>query len=200
QTQQAVEQYRAPALSKHIDMQFKSSGGELCIAGDADRLTQVLNNLLSNALKFTPIKGRIEVEVFGPSVTSSHVGVSVFNNGDSIAEESHERIFEKFEQIKESSTRRVGGSGLGLAISRSIIEAHGGRIWVESGEQGAKFVFTLPAVIVGGAGAVDQPVSEIDSSLPSAPRSGMRVLLIDADRHSSYILKGILMQAGHDVF
>lgn len=198
-TTQALDQYRASALAKQIDLQFKPSEGELRLAGDPDRLTQVLNNLLSNALKFTPIKGRIEVEVFGPPISSSHVGVSVSNNGDAIAEESQERIFEKFEQVKGSSTRRVGGTGLGLAISRSIIEAHGGRIWVESSEEGAKFVFTLPATPSEQEGQ-DFPSTEFDSTLTSAPRSGKSVLLIDADTHSSYILKGILMSAGHEVF
>jgi signal transduction histidine kinase len=144
-TADVVEKYRGSANSKRIDLRFKPADTTLRIAGDSDRLNQVLNNLLSNAVKFTPLKGHIEVEVFGPSVASSHVGVSVFNNGDAIAEEAQERIFEKFEQIKDSTTRRVGGSGLGLAISRAIVEAHGGRIWVESGDSGAKFVFTLPS-------------------------------------------------------
>ncbi len=198
-TEQALDQYRAAALAKQIDIQFKPSESELRIAGDPERLTQVLNNLLSNALKFTPIKGAIEVEVFGPPASSSHVGVSVSNNGDAIAEDARERIFEKFEQIKGSSTRRVGGTGLGLAISRSIIEAHGGRIWVESSIKGAKFVFTLPATPTEAEGQ-ELTNTEFDSTLTSAPLSGKSVLLVDGDIHSSYILKGILMSAGHEVF
>ncbi len=198
-TEQALEQFRASAMAKQIDIRFKKIAGEVRLAGDPDRLTQVLNNLLSNALKFTPIKGRIEVEVFGPPISSSHVGVSVSNNGDSISEDARERIFEKFEQVKGSSTRRVGGTGLGLAISRSIIEAHGGRIWVESSEEGAKFVFTLPATPVESEGQ-ELKSTEFDSALSGAPRSGKNVLLVDAETHSSYILKGILMSAGHEVF
>jgi signal transduction histidine kinase/DNA-binding response OmpR family regulator len=197
-TEQALEQYRAAALAKQIDLVFTPSEGELRLAGDPERLTQVLNNLLSNALKFTPIKGCIEVEVFGPPVSSSHVGVSVSNNGDVIAEEARERIFEKFEQIKGSSTRRVGGTGLGLAISRSIIEAHGGRIWVESSDKGAKFVLTLPATPTEAEGQ-ELKKTEFDSTLTGAPLSGTNVLLVDGDIHSSYILKGILMSAGHEV-
>src|SRR5690606_39421525 len=102
------------------------------IVGDPDRLTQVLNNLVSNAIKFTPEDGAVEVEVFGPSVSSSHVGVSVFNNGAPIPDDARERIFEKFERVEGPSTRQVGGTGLGLSISRAIIEAHGGRIWAEA--------------------------------------------------------------------
>lgn len=197
-TKQVVSHYRTSADTKQIDLGLTCAEEGLSIAGDPDRLTQVLNNLLSNAIKFTPRGGLVRVEAFGPSVSSSHVGVSVYNNGDPIAEEAKERIFEKFEQIKNSSTRRVGGSGLGLAISRSIIEAHGGRIWAEPRPQGAKFVFTLPAT------SPDKPTpppstGEFDSALEAAPRNGKHVLLVDPDSHSSLILKGILMSAGHDV-
>ena len=101
------------------------------IVGDADRLTQVLNNLLSNAIKFTPEGGRIEVDIFGPRCRARFVGLSIWNNGVPISEQDRERVFDKFEQIQSSNTRKVGGTGLGLAISRGIVEGHGGRIWVE---------------------------------------------------------------------
>lgn len=196
-TAQAVGQYRGSADAKKINITHTGGDGDMRISGDPYRLTQVLNNLLSNAIKFTPRSGNVEIETFGPSVSSSHVGVSVYNNGDAIADGAKERIFEKFEQIRNSSTRRVGGSGLGLAISRSIIEAHGGRIWAEPRDVGAKFVFTLPA---SSDGPTPPPTSgEFDSGLEAAPRSGKNVLLVDADLHSSLILKGILMSAGHRV-
>ncbi|HSQ60686.1 MAG TPA: HAMP domain-containing sensor histidine kinase, partial [Acidobacteriota bacterium] len=70
----------------------------------------------------------------------SVVGVSVYNDGQPIPDQERERIFDPF----ETSGRRVGGTGLGLGISRAIVEAHGGRIWVEAGLAGTKFVFTLP--------------------------------------------------------
>lgn len=193
-----VKRYQDAASSKGIDLQLQDAETRITIAADPDRLGQVLNNLLSNALKFTPLKGKIEVEVFGPSVTSSHVGVSVFNNGEVIAEDAKERIFQKFEQIKDTTTRRVGGSGLGLAISRAIIEAHGGRIWVESGDRGARFIFTLPAG--SRHPAPEAKSAEMDMEIVDAPRSGKSVVLVDADQHSSYIRKGILIEAGHDVF
>src|SRR5439155_13864964 len=94
---------------------------EVRIVGDGDRLTQVINNLLSNAIKFTPEGGRVEVDIFGPEVSRSFVGLSIWNNGISISADDRERVFDKFEQIQSSNTRKVGGTGLGLAISRGIV-------------------------------------------------------------------------------
>ncbi|MCP4444184.1 MAG: response regulator [Myxococcales bacterium] len=197
-TSLAVSQYRGSAEAKMIDLKLTCGAGDLRIAGDPDRLTQVLNNLLSNAVKFTPRGGTIEVEAFGPSVSSTHVGVSVYNNGAAIAEEAKERIFDKFEQVRNSSTRLVGGSGLGLAISRSIIEAHGGRIWVEPRNEGAKFVFTLPATLENSP-PPPPAAGEFDGTHEIVAKSGKSVLLVDAEPHSSLILKGILMSLGHEV-
>src|SRR5262249_11698285 len=135
--------------------------------------------------------------VFGPGVASSHVGVSVWNNGDPIPEEHHERVFDKFEQITASATRRVGGTGLGLAISRSIVEGHGGKIWVEQAPIGTKFVFTLPAAPeeAGAQKEVAEPAS-VESAPPAAAKN---VLVMDDDRYAAYLLKGALMSTGHKV-
>jgi PAS domain S-box-containing protein len=204
---EAADRYRAEMQAKKIRLQLKIEGDSIRIIGDPDRLTQVLNNLLSNAIKFTPPGGLVEVEIFGPSVASSHVGVSVYNDGEPVPEEARERIFEKFEQLERTSTRKVGGTGLGLAISRAIIEAHGGRIWVEARSEGTRFVFTLPTAPELGAAAGDDgeataatpaPGSPPAQSLPPADRLA-RVLVVDDDLHSTSILKGILMAAGHTV-
>src|SRR6185503_2789961 len=117
-----------------------ASEEDISIVGDPERLSQVLGNLLTNAIRFAPTGGVIDVQVFGPPLTSDAVGVSVHNTGEPIPPEDRERVFEPF----SASSRRVGGTALGLSISRTIIEAHGGRIWVESGATGTKFVFTLP--------------------------------------------------------
>lgn len=194
-----AERYRASAEAKKIRLLVTAEASNIRILGDPDRLTQVLNNLLSNAIKFTPVGGIITVEVFGPSVAADQVGVSVYNNGEPIPEEDRERVFEKFEQVQASSTRQVGGTGLGLAISRSIIEAHQGRIWVEADAVGTKFVFTLPAapesdessdgVVTTAERAATEPIMDGDGV----------VLLVGDEPHSMYILKGMLMTAGHEV-
>ncbi|HTE55303.1 MAG TPA: response regulator [Kofleriaceae bacterium] len=197
---EVVERFRGPAQARKIRLLTNTegqNGGGMRIIGDPDRLTQVLNNLLSNAVKFTPEGGLIEVEMFGPSVASSHVGVSVYNNGAPIPDDARERIFEKFERL-EGSERQVGGTGLGLAISRAIIEAHGGRIWLESPADGTKFVFTLPSAPDAGEADVTGP-KEVDLAASSEPVAGATVVLVDDDAYSGYILKGILMGAGHEV-
>jgi len=195
----AVERFRSAAQTRKIRLTSSTDGegSGLRIIGDPDRLTQVLNNLLSNAIKFTPEGGRVEVEIFGPSVASSHIGVSVFNNGARIPDEARERIFEKFERL-DGSERQVGGTGLGLAISRAIIEAHGGRIWLESPANGTKFVFTLPSAPDSGETDTTGP-KEVDLADREEPSPGATVVLVDDDPYSGYILKGILMGAGHDV-
>jgi signal transduction histidine kinase len=143
----AVERFRPAAQQKRVTLECKTVGSAIRIMGDPDRLSQVLSNLLSNAIKFTPEGGLVEVELFGPSVASTHVGVAVFNNGEPIPEEARERIFEKFERL-DPGDRQVGGTGLGLAISRAIVEAHGGRIWaLNRPDGGAAFRFVLP---IGG--------------------------------------------------
>jgi NtrC-family two-component system sensor histidine kinase KinB len=107
---------------------------------DADRVVQVFNNLLSNAVRYTPMGGTITVsaELFGDLVR-----IAVQDNGPGIADDESTRIFDKFYQVRDD--QRAGGSGLGLAIVKEIVEAHGGRVWVESAVgHGSTFYFTLP--------------------------------------------------------
>ncbi|HEY3359786.1 MAG TPA: response regulator [Polyangia bacterium] len=190
----AVERYRPAAEQKKIQLAVICEKATVPIVGDADRLTQVLGNLLSNAIKFVPAEGgRVEVEVFGPNVTQSHVGVSVFNNGEAIPPAAQERVFEKFEQVRTEGTRHIGGTGLGLAISRGIVEAHGGRIWVEdTGGAGTKFVFTLPAA--PEAERLTDPEAGAEATGPAR-----HVLVVDDDRYTTYILKGLFIAAGYRV-
>ena len=194
---EVVESYRDSARSKSVRIRISTEDTNIRIIGDPDRLTQVLNNLLSNAIKFTPVGGDIEVAIFGPSVASDHVGISVVNTGTLIPEADRERIFGKFEQLEEISTRRVGGSGLGLAISRAIVEAHRGRIWVESHEGATKFVFTLPAAPQEDEISPDTMIQ--DNRTTPTDDGAATVLIVDDDVYSTYILKGILMAAGYRV-
>ncbi len=114
------------------------------VSADRDRALQVLENLLSNAVKFSEPGQMVELSA---TLLGATICFAVRDHGRGIAAEHHQRIFEKFHQIDSSLTRDVGGTGLGLAICRSLVEEHGGRIWVESTlGQGATFSFTLPLV------------------------------------------------------
>ena len=109
--------------------------------GDEQRLTQVLLNLVGNAIKFTD---RGEVRVTARTV-NGHFAVSVMDTGPGIPEAEQMRIFEQFHQVDSSLTKAKGGTGLGLAIAKQIVEMHGGRIWVESTVgKGSTFQMEIP--------------------------------------------------------
>ncbi len=189
--QQGAERFRGAAEHKHVEMLVRRSG-PVPIVADADRLGQVLSNLLSNALKFTAGGGKIELEAFGSEVSGDLVGLTVWNSGPPIAEADRERVFDKFEQVQASSTRRVGGTGLGLAISRGIVERHGGQIWVEPSAIGCRFVVTLPTK----ARHVAETASP-DIGVPMGLRKS--ILVVDDERHATWLLKGALLGARYQV-
>jgi signal transduction histidine kinase len=112
------------------------------VTGDEDRLLQVFDNLLGNAIKFSPDGGNI---VVGVQDGGDRLQVSVSDQGIGIPRDQHERIFERFYQVDGSAQRRYGGAGLGLAIVKRIVEDHGGQVWVESEPgRGSTFYFTVP--------------------------------------------------------
>lgn len=112
------------------------------VLGDSDRIEQVLTNLLDNALKYSSPDSKVLIEV---TPWESEVAISVRDTGPGIPPEHLPRIWERFYRVDKSRSRMHGGAGLGLSIAKEIVEAHGGRIWVESkvGE-GSVFTFTLP--------------------------------------------------------
>ncbi len=191
---EVIDRYRPEASDKRISLKLDRQERNVRIVGDADRLTQVLTNLLSNAIKFTTEDGEVELDLFGTQVSEDYICASVYNSGTPIPRDAQERVFDKFEQLEESATRRVGGTGLGLPISRAIIEAHGGRIWVESLTKGTRFVFVLP-VTPDAAEGVDRPTSE-----DGAPVGPNTVLVVADEWRAAYAIKGILLTAGYQVF
>jgi two-component system, OmpR family, phosphate regulon sensor histidine kinase PhoR len=110
--------------------------------GDANTLQEVLQNLLDNALQYTPAGGQIEVSA---ACSDGHVVVTVSDTGIGIPQVEQERIFERFYRVDAARSRVAGGTGLGLSIARHIMEAHGGRLWVESAVgEGSRFHFSIP--------------------------------------------------------
>ena len=117
------------------------------VFADPDRLAQIVRNLLVNALTYTPAGGTITV---GARVAAADVEISVRDTGIGIAPEHLPFVFDRFYRVDKSRTRTTGGAGLGLAIVKHWVEAHGGRVWVESAPgQGSTFAFTLPIATAG---------------------------------------------------
>jgi signal transduction histidine kinase len=113
--------------------------------GDKDRLIQVMTNILSNAIKFTPLGGRIVITAHQETTPMAQIVVSVSDTGVGIPENELNLIFDKFHRSGDVLTSNSEGTGLGLAITKQIVEYHGGKIWAKSTiGQGSTFMFTLP--------------------------------------------------------
>jgi len=141
--QAAVETVRPASEAKGIQVDVSLGSISGLISGDADRLQQVVWNLLANAVKFTPKSGRIGVQLVEKS---GHAEIRVSDTGIGIEPEFLPHVFDKFRQADTSRTRPHGGLGLGLAIVRHLVESHGGTVHAQSSgdEQGATFVVRLP--------------------------------------------------------
>ncbi|MBL8038850.1 MAG: HAMP domain-containing histidine kinase [Nitrospira sp.] len=138
----SINKIRLLADSKHVQLVLEPVGQRVWIKADASRLEQVLDNLLSNALKFSPEGGVVKVHM-KPEVQAGVLEVSVSDTGPGIAPEDLPHIFERFYQGR-TKVRQAAGSGLGLALVKKVVEAHGGRIWIESEKgKGATVRFIL---------------------------------------------------------
>jgi two-component system OmpR family sensor kinase/two-component system sensor histidine kinase BaeS len=138
----AIASFEPAAESKQIDLSLEVADALPTIEADPDRLAQVLRNLLTNALRHTPPSGQITVAA---GIVSEHIQVSVADSGHGIAPQHLAHVFDRFWRADRARSREDGGSGLGLAIAKSLVEAHGGRIWIESVlGQGATSFFELP--------------------------------------------------------
>jgi PAS domain S-box-containing protein len=141
-TKAAVDSLRLEVDRKHIEVKTLFPNDAMDVYVEPDKIIQVLTNLISNAIKFTPGKGTITIEIRD---TEKEIECSITDNGKGIASEDMDKLFAKFQQFDRTPGAGAKGTGLGLAISKELVEAHNGRIWAESkiGE-GSKFIFSLP--------------------------------------------------------
>ncbi len=195
----AVESMRPAVEAKRIRLHVVVDPNAGIVAGDPERLQQVVWNLLSNAIKFTPDGGRVQVTL---ERVASHLEISVRDTGQGITPEFLPHIFERFRQADSSPTRAHTGLGLGLAIVRHLVEMHGGTVHAESaGEgRGATFTVVLPLAPAARDVAVadERPPAE---GAPAATPSlqGLRVLVVDDEWDTCEVIGLLLRRAGAEV-
>jgi CheY-like chemotaxis protein len=178
----------APAAARRrIALHASITEGALPVMGDRGRLEQALQQLLANALKFTPAGGRVSVSV---RRDERDVTVAVEDTGDGIAPEFLPRVFDAFSQADASPTRRHGGLGVGLAITKAIVRQHGGELTADSpgSGRGARFAVTLPLV---HEAPLDWPNDASDRVL-----SGYSVMVVDDDADTCDLLRCLLESFG----
>ena len=144
--EEMVTFFRPQAEESKIQLEAVVPTNVSLVSADPDKIRQVFTNLLSNAFKFTPEGGKVTIEAKN-APSGNFVEIAVKDTGVGIAKEDLQKVFDKFQQIKPSGgkVKKMKGTGLGLTIAKGIVEAHGGRIWVESElDKGSNFIFTLP--------------------------------------------------------
>jgi PAS domain S-box-containing protein len=181
---------RTQAMQKNISVAFEHDGRVAQLTADPKRLKQILVNLLTNAVKFTPEGGRIGLKVAVPEAEEV-VRFTVWDTGIGIAPENERKLFRAFTQIDSGLTRAQEGTGLGLALVAKMVELHGGSVALESElGQGSRFIVTLPQVVALAPRRESTPNDRVDL------RSCRRALVIEDDPTSGAILVNYLTELG----
>ena len=194
----ALDAVRPTAEAKGIRLQPVLDPRAGPVSGDADRLQQVVWNLLANAIKFTPRGGRVQVQV---ARVSSHVEIVVTDTGQGITAEAMPHIFERFRQAESGSQRAHGGLGIGLALVKHLVEVHGGSVEAASGgpDQGATFTVKLPRMLHAETGAERAaPAARRTPGLATA-LAGIALLVVDDDVDALDLFAEVLRQGGAEV-
>ncbi|XHX81254.1 MAG: response regulator [Stenomitos frigidus ULC029] len=211
----ALETVRLAAEAKAIQIQTVLAPNVGQVLGDSNRLQQVVWNLLTNAVKFTPQGGKVQVQLeqvdspppitadvsgdglLKQSQSTAYAQITVTDTGRGISPEFLPHVFDYFRQADSTTTRRFGGLGLGLAIVRYLVELHGGTVEAASpGEgQGATFIVKLPVL----AAASLQQADTLSSHPSAVTFNGLQVLVVDDDRDSRELITFLLQQHGATV-
>lgn len=195
----AYEICRDEIAAKNLEVNFELRAARTYVEADPARLQQVFWNLIKNSVKFTPEKGRISIETLNP--VPDKIEVRVIDTGIGIESETIDKIFDAFEQGQSDITRRFGGLGLGLTISKTLIDAHGGHIRVQSPgkNQGAIFTVELNTVespIERDGHGEERPA---DRKPDAAVASHRRVLLVDDHYDTCLGMKRMLERRGYQI-
>ena len=198
----AIESVRLAAEAKSIRLQSALDSQVGLLLGDANRLQQVVWNLLSNALKFTPKDGRVEIRL---KRVNSHAEITVRDTGLGISSDFLPFVFDRFRQHDSTTTRSYGGLGLGLAIVRQLVELHGGTVTVVSPGigKGTTFTVTLPAMIIPQPPSDPEPLNSIVEAKRRVEASpsleGLQILVVDDEADALELLSTILQNNGAEV-
>ena len=186
-----VEICRAEARSKRLRVHLNLRANSHYAAADAAKFQQIVWNLLKNAIKFTPEHG--EIAISSSNSSPEVLTISVSDTGIGMEPEVIQRIFDPFEQGNRSFEHRVGGLGLGLAISKSLAQAHGGRLTAESEgrDRGSTFTFSMPTLSPAEAATVPTRASRERS------KQALKILLVDDHEDTCTALEKLLARRGH---
>jgi signal transduction histidine kinase/CheY-like chemotaxis protein len=189
----AIEIVRLAAQAKSIEIKTVYPLNVVQVAGDYNRLQQVLWNLLSNAVKFTPINGHVEVQL---SASDTHAQIQISDTGQGIQPNFLPYVFDYFRQENSTTTRESGGLGLGLAIVRHIVELHGGTVTASSPGVGlgSTFIVTFPLKAI-----VSDKTEKLDVSSDSPDFTSLKVLVVDDDLDTRELVVFILEEYGATV-
>lgn len=187
--QGVLDTFRTYAEQSGVNLTSQVARNLPRVAADRDRVGQVLMNLVSNAIKYSPGGGDAKIAV---KRHGDKVNIEVTDSGIGISEEDQRQLFTKFFRVDSSLTREIGGTGLGLSICKSVIDLHGGEVWVKSREgQGSTFAFSLCV-------APDDLVRTPAVEGPLKPGTGT-VLVIDHDPDIADLVETYLRKRGYDV-
>jgi PAS domain S-box-containing protein len=196
----AVEAVRPSAEAKGIALRTILDPLAGPVTGDSTRLQQVMWNLLTNAIKFTPKGGKVDVLL---ERVNSHLEITVHDTGIGIEAEFLPMVFERFRQADASTSRSYGGLGIGLSIVKSLIELHGGTVRVKSPgkDQGTTFTVALPLAPLRGAELREHPTRSTSGYIncETANLAGVKIVVVDDDPDARSLIKRVLVQCEAEV-
>ncbi len=206
ETMQSIETIiKAQVEKKKISLETKIDEDLVSITADRKKFKQIMYNILSNAVKFTPEGGQITLKA---GRAEEFVRISVSDTGIGIKPEDQERVFAEFQQIDSRTSRAYEGTGLGLPLTRKLVELHGGKMWVESElGKGSTFTFTIPLEVKGKLFPEESSLLEDIEGIPARLRrsggkgsgDGSLILVVEDDPKSSELLTISLIQQGYQV-
>ena len=192
----ALDAVRPAMEAKDIKIETVIDSSLKMISGDVDRLQQVIWNVLSNAAKFTPAGGQVQIVV---NQTVTHVQISVSDSGPGIDPAFLPHVFERFRQADGSTTRTHGGLGLGLAIVRHLVELHGGTIAAENRTDATGAIFTVRLPLPSGELHFEHAALAAAAFQDAPTLDGLRILLVDDEPDTLDLINVELAQHGGDV-